>query len=607
MALMQRLRDKTHIILWTLLILFLASMTVGGLVGGADILDIFSQKGRLKDAAGMVNGKKLEAAQYSRMIQNELEQYRQNNQEVSDMEMDRISEDVWQSFINETLIAKEIKKLGLKVSDNEVYQTLLNAPPQFLVQHEAFQTDGKFDYQKYLNALNNPQGDEWQPVEEYVRSILPYEKIRYLFDNLPMVSESEIENEYINNKVTFDFQALVIPFSLVLKDSIPVTTDEIKKYYNENKKRFLVPESRELEYVKFDLRPTKADTQAVYQQILALRDRIRNGESFETVATEFTEDPSGSRNGGDLGWFGKGQMVEAFEKAAFALGKGQLSNPVLTQFGYHLIKVEDRRVQNGQTQIKARHILLKIKPTPDTIETLRSQANLFVIDANDIGFEAAADSHRLVIQKTPPFAENERTIPGLGYLPSANRLAFSDKPVGTISELISTDNAFYVLRLSKITPEFYRPLTEIERQLYNIILNEKRTNKLKEIAASIYDQVKQSGKLETALQKYPELQLDTYSSHSLSVPLRGFSYSNAVVGTLLGLKPEQISQPIQISTRFVIIKLIQRTPLNSEDYKVEKEAIRQRLLFKKKNMAYANWLSELKQNAKIVDNRANFY
>ncbi len=607
MALMQRLRDKTHIILWTLLILFLASMTVGGLVGGADILDIFSQKGRLKDAAGMVNGKKLEAAQYSRMIQDQLEQYRQNNQEVSDMEMDRISEDVWQSFITETLMAKEIKKLGLKISDNEIYQTLVNYPPQFLIQHEAFQTNGQFDYQKYLNALNNPQGDEWQPVEEYVRSMLPYEKIRYLFDNLPMVSESEIENEYINNKVTFDFQTLVIPFSLVLKDSIPVTNDEIKKYYNENKKRFLVPESRELEYVKFDLRPTKADTQAVYQQILSLRDRIRNGESFETIATEFTEDPSGSRNGGDLGWFGKGQMVEAFEKAAFALRKGQLSNPVLTQYGYHLIKVEDRRVQNGQIQIKARHILLKIKPTPDTIETLRSQANLFVIDANDIGFEAAADSHRLVIQKTSPFAENERTIPGLGYLPSANRLAFSDKPVGTISELISTDNAFYIFRLSKITPEFYRPLSEVDRQLYNIILNEKRTDKLKEIAAAIYDQIKQSGKLETVLQKYPELQLENYSNHSLNVPLRGFSYSNAVVGTILGLKPEQISQPIQISTRFVIIKLIQRTPLNSEDYKVEKEAIRQRLLMKKKNMAYANWLSELKQNAKIIDNRANFY
>ncbi len=603
MALMQRLRDRTHVILWALLILFLGSMTVGGLVGGADILEIFSQKARLKDAAGIVNGKKLDLARYYQMVDQQLEQYRQNDQEVTDMDMERISESVWQNFVETTLLDKQIKQLGIKVSDDEVYQTLVNNPPQFLLEHEAFQTDGKFDYQKYLNALNHPQSNEWQPVEEYVRSYLPYTKVSTLINNLPTVSETEIEQEYLKTKAVFDFQTLVVPFTLVAKDSLPVSDEEIAKYYKENKEKYLVPDSRELEYVKFELTPTRADSQAVYQQILDLRRRILAGENFETVAAEFTEDPSGSKNGGDLGWFGKGTMVEPFEKAAFSLGKGQISNPVLTSYGYHLIKVEDRRSEGGQPQVKARHILLKIRALPETIENIRSKANLFAIDAADLGFAAAADSHKVTIQKTPVFTEKDRYIPGLGAVPAALRFAFSDRPEGSVSEVIPSDNVLYIFRLSKVTPQFYRPLAEIKDQLRNILLNEKRTQKLEEIARKIYTEVQQTGSLESALEKNPLLQLENYTNHNLSTPLRGFIMSYEVTGTLKGLKPGQISRPIKISTRFVIIKMIQKSPFDQADYQASREALRQQLLFKKKNQAFYTWMSELKQGSKIIDNR----
>lgn len=607
MALMQHLRDKTHVILWTLLILFLASMTVGGLVGGADILEIFSQKARLKDAAGIVNGKKLELANYYRQIDEELQQYRQNNQELSDMEVERIGESVWQRFVETTLLDREIKRLGLKVSDKEVYETLVNNPPQFLTEHEAFQTDGRFDYQKYLNALKNPQGNEWQPVEEYVRYFLPYQKMNILINSLPLVAENEIEEEYIRTKLTYDFQTLIIPFSLVASDSLPVTSADLNEYYKENKEKFHVPDSRQLEYVRFDLRPTAADTQAVFQQLLTLRNRILQGENFETIATEYTEDPSGNQNGGDLGWFGKGQMVEAFEKAAFALSKGQISQPVLTPYGYHLIKVEDRRTQDGTPQIKARHILLKIRPTPETIEKVRSKANLFVIDANDIGFAAAADSHHVTIQTTAAFTQKDRYIPGLGVIPAAIRFAFSKQPSGAISELVTTDNALYVFRLAKITPEFYRPLSEVEGQIRNIVLNEKRTAKLQTIADQIYTEIKQSGDLASAVAKQPQLQIDEYTNHLLSTPLRGFPMSYEVVGTLKGLKPNQISRPIKIGTRFVILKLLKGSTIDPNDYQAEKEMLKRQLAFKKQNMAFSNWMSELKSQSKIIDNRSSLY
>jgi len=87
---MQRMRNNTHIILWALLILFLASMTVGGLVGGADLLDIFSQKSRLRDAAGIVAGEKLEAVRFSQLVQNEINNQRDQNRELSEAEIEQI-------------------------------------------------------------------------------------------------------------------------------------------------------------------------------------------------------------------------------------------------------------------------------------------------------------------------------------------------------------------------------------------------------------------------------------------------------------------------------------------------------------------------------------
>jgi len=320
--------------------------------------------------------------QYSQMIQRQLDQYRENGQEINEAVIERVSDQVWKSFISETLLSKEIKRLGLEATDWEIYEYLMQYPPDFLMNQEAFLTDGRFDRQKYLQALTNPQGNEWLGVEQYLRGLLPYQKIRYLIENLPVISETVVREEYIKTKVPFTVETIFFPFAMVATDSVDVSEAAIEAYYKEHRDDYFVPETRELEYVYFEIKPTHEDTLSRYELALDLKDRIEKGESFETVAAEYTEDPSGVNNGGDLGWFDQHQMVEPFTKAAFSLKKGAVSDPVLTQFGYHLIKVEDKRTQKGQPQVKARHILLKIIPGPETLDNIRSKASLFAFDAN---------------------------------------------------------------------------------------------------------------------------------------------------------------------------------------------------------------------------------
>jgi len=607
MPVMQRMRDNTHIILWALLILFVLSLTIGGLVGGANVLDIFSSKNKLQGKAGAVDGEQFDALHYSRLVQSELDRLREEGQEITDDVVQRISDQIWESYINEILVGKEIKRLGLEATNWEIYEYLMEYPPDILTNQEAFQTDGQFDRNKYLQALTRPQGDEWIGVEQYLKGYLPFQKIHNLINNLPIITDGEVYNEYLKTKVPYILETLFFPFSIVASDSVEIPFEDITDYYNEHKKEYFVPETREMEYIYFDLKPSVSDTLAQYDLALSLKQRIEDGESFETVATEYTEDPSGKNNGGDLGWFDRHAMVEPFSKAAFALRKGQISDPVLTQFGYHLILVEDKRTQDNQAQIKARHILLKIKTGPETIEAIRSKSSLFAFDANDFGFEAAADSHQLQIKNTGRLNQNSQYIPGLGAFPRAIKFAFGNQPVGSISELLNSENGYAIFKLTKINPESYISLEEVKESIRAILLNEKRTENLSMIAKKMRNELDESQSLKVMAEKNPKILYELHEKVFLNTPLKGLSRSDAIVGTILALKKDQISPPVRIGNQYLIIKLIDVGEIDQSDYRVEKELIRDRLMRRAKSSFYNTWVAELKEDATIIDNRSNLY
>ena len=609
MGLMTNLRRNMHIILWALIIVFVLSMTIGGLVGGANIMDIISGKSKLQGIAGIVNGKKLDASRFSELIQTELSNIREKGQEIDDITVDRISDQIWNRFVTETLVIEEIERLGLQATDNEIYDILENNPPKFLIENEVFQTDGKFDYQKYLDFVNHPEGQErfWLYIEQNLRYNIPFEKIRIFIQSQAMVSDKEILSEYTTSNVNFDVETLTFPFSIVKNDSFPITDEEISSYYYENKEKFFVEETRILNYIFLDIKPISSDSMSVYQFIMKLKNRIENGESFETVATEYTEDPSGVKSGGNLGWFGKGQMVPAFERAAFSVKIGEITDPVLTRFGYHIIKIEDMRNKNGEKQVKASHILLKIKPGPETFEHIRSKSNLFAFDANEYGFAAAADTHNLKIKTSSSIKEKSKYVSGIGHFPQAARFAFSNKPLGSISEVLSIERGYVILKLDSINVASYKSIDNVKDQIKSPLLKTKRTEKLTKIANEFYNELDENQSLEFVVKTNPKLKYTKHESVTLNKPLKGLSRSNLLTGTILALKPGQISKPISIGNQMVIVKLLSRADIDEEKYKVEKEVIRDKLLTRKKTSIYNNWTKELEKNAEIIDNREKMY
>ncbi len=157
MAVMTSMRTKMHIVLWAVLILFLLSMTVGGLVGGANVIDQLLGKTNPAEAIGVINGEKIPPNFFNQLVNQQLEQYRVGGQTVSDQTLEVIRNQVWENIIQENLIATAIEDMGITATDDEVLFHLQNNPPQFLTTLPDFQTNGQFDMQKYLDAINNPE------------------------------------------------------------------------------------------------------------------------------------------------------------------------------------------------------------------------------------------------------------------------------------------------------------------------------------------------------------------------------------------------------------------------------------------------------------------
>ena len=135
MALMTVMREKMHIFLWALLVMFLLSMTVGGLVGGANIIDQLIGKVDPSKAIAQVNGENISPDRFNSIVNQQLETLRARNQEINDNEIGRARQTAWDNMLQDILVSQEVERLNISASDEEILFYLENSPPPFLTQN----------------------------------------------------------------------------------------------------------------------------------------------------------------------------------------------------------------------------------------------------------------------------------------------------------------------------------------------------------------------------------------------------------------------------------------------------------------------------------------
>ncbi|WP_369407537.1 peptidylprolyl isomerase [Rhodothermus marinus] len=184
------------------------------------------------------------------------------------------------------------------------------------------------------------------------------------------------------------------------------------------------------------------------QEALELKRQLEQGADFATLAREHSDDPGSARRGGDLGWFGRGRMVEPFEEAAFSAPIGRVVGPVETRFGYHLIEVTGR----SNVEVQIADLAMRLAPSLATLNRIQERMEDLAYYAEESGdFEGEAQRMGLQVQEMR-VEEDQQFLPGIGQSRAIlNFLAGADE--GDVSQVIELDDRFIVLQLVEVIPE----------------------------------------------------------------------------------------------------------------------------------------------------------
>ena len=607
MAMMTSIRNRSHVFLWALLFLFLLSMSVGGLVGGANIIDQLLGRVNPAEAIGSVNGDKITPDQFNQAVTARLRAIQDSGTEISDQYLETIRQQVWNAFIEERLTKQAIEDLDIKVSDDEILYHLRNNPP-FDIQ-QIFFRNNVFDKDYYMQALNTPGMIDWAPIEAWMRDFyLPRYKLQQIIKMSAVVNDVEVKEEYIRRNIDYTISALHVPKNSIQDRVIKPGEKELKNEYKNRIDEFEELEKRHISFVSWPKTASLEDTNRTKQEAFEIIENYKNGTDFSVLANIHTQDPGNqiapdSGRGGDLGWFEKGQMVKSFEDAAFKGRQGSVVGPVLSQFGYHIIKIDSikNRGKNNH-QVKARHILLKVELGQKTRSELRRKATLFSYDAQDYGLPSAIDTHSVNIQQAENLKENDFFISQVGPFRSAVRWVFNSK-IDDISDPLETESYYAVFKLDSITPAGVEDFDNVKDKIYRDLISKNEFDATNLYAEEIKTEILNGSSFKSIKEDNNRLELVPSDKKSLNSSFISLGRSEQLVGALINSKKGDIVGPIKTARGHGIVKVIEIEKFDSTNWVSTKTNIRTDLANKKEREVYSDWMQSLKDEAEIIDNR----
>lgn len=602
---MDFLRKYMKQIFLVVMVAFIATIIFSWGMGG------FKDKGSGVEQGiiGVVNGQKIQFQQFAMAVDQQVNMAREQagEQELSEYRIKAIRDRVWEEMVQNILYGEEIKRQNIVATPEEIVFQLRNNPPEFLRQNEQFLTDGQFDMTKYQQALSDPRNyDAWIPIENFLRSSLPMNKLQQYILATVRVTDDELlhayklENEKVNAKYIY-FNPALVPM-----ESIDVTDEEIEKYYNENQEEFFEPEMRAIQYASMRNQPSANDSSQSLQDALDAIKRINQGTDFADMAQE-SDDEGTRENGGDLGFFGKGQMVKPFEDAAFSAKIRDIVGPVLTQHGYHVIQVLARKYEDGETKVQARHILYKVKISPETYDHIQEKAQYLYEEAQEAGrdeFMQLAEAEGMDYRETQPF-EQGNFIPGLGMSSRITYYTYAEK-LGYVGRPTTAGDKIVIYRVSEIKKPRTKPLDDVKSSIKVTLQKEKQKAKAGEQCQLAWQKISGGTDIETVAAQ-DSLEFHETGLFGLQAYVTRIGREVPFSGAAFKLNVGELSGPIEAERGFYILQVIDKQDIDESNFENEKEAQRQRVMQMKQNQIYMAWMNRLKENADIVDYRDQYF
>ncbi|TOY93122.1 peptidylprolyl isomerase [Vibrio fluvialis] len=451
-------------------------------------------------------------------------------------------------MINDLLLEQHAQSLGLRVSDDQIRQMILDMPQ--------FQSEGKFDQEIYQSALRRA-GFSPDSFAEYMRRDLVRNQLMSALQDSEFTLKGEVEAQGELISQTRDIRTIMLSPAEFAKN-VELSDDEIEQYYKQNPERYTRPEQVKLSYIELSAEQLKnavtiSDDQAqqYYQDHLdkyssaeqrkvshiliqgddekaaqAILDELKAGADFATLAKEKSQDIGSAEEGGSLGWIEHDTMDPAFESAAFALKQaGDISGLVKSDFGYHIIKLDEVKAPIAKpyadvaADIKAE---LKDQQAIDKFYELQTELEKVAFESPD-SLDEAAKAISATVQKTDFVSEQQlpATLNNADVLKAIQTPEVKDDGLNSEAIEVAPEHVV-VVRVEESRPEVVLPLTEVKDQVVAQLSKVKGEQQALELASKLVDGLKQGDK--SLLQQH-NLAFGDLNMIDRSSPLAGTVYA----------------------------------------------------------------------------------
>jgi peptidyl-prolyl cis-trans isomerase D len=625
-------------ILWLIVFAFVAtifySWGAGGQVGGAN------------KTVATVNGMEIKLSEFDRAYGNILNFYRDQFRDQFSEEMVaklKLKENALDALILNRLMLLEAEKMNLTVSDEELADRISKQPQ--------FQKDDKFSSNLYQNFLNFYRLSP-REYEENQRTNLLREKLEGVIKSSTQISESEIREAYDreNEKIKFKY----IGFSRdYFKPADKPTDAELQKYFDSHKSQFEVPEQIQVQYVKLtpsmvedkveiydeDITDYYETNKAKYfikkqykaSHILIKNDyqlpfdedlkdeekekllneaeektriktdeilkQIKEGADFAEMAKKHSADPASGANGGSLGQFSQGMMVPEFEAALDQLKPGDLSDPVKTQFGFHIIRLDEVKPERMKPQTEVQEEIKKILKEDKARKRIRRIAKKIrkaAGAANDLA--KAAQEFSAAILTTEFISKSTHNVPEIGNVPEFFNTAFS-LAGEELSESINTVEASYLLKVTARKDPYLPQLNEVLSEVTQAVVEENNKAATEKELKSLGERLKTEKNIEKLAEELKMTVEETpFISRTDSIP--GIGNIQTIKDAAFLLQPDETTTGSSRGA-YYLIQLMEREAAGEMDPEKSKK-LYTRLKNEKSRAAFQEWTEKIKEKADIL-------
>jgi parvulin-like peptidyl-prolyl isomerase len=529
------------------------------------------------------------------------QQQQQSGQALTQDAITRLENQAFDEMVTEILLQQEYRRRGITVSDAELRDYARFAPPEWITQDPSLQTEGRFDpakYQRLLASGQARQGGLLVALEQYYRSEVPKEKLAEQITAGVFATDVDLWRAYQDANDSASVSFVVFRPQPTAADS-NISDADLRKYYDAHKSEFERAGRATVSVLAIPRVISAQDSAAVRTRLEALRAEILGGAKFEDVAKRESADTISGANGGDLGKGTKGRFVPEFEKAIDALKPGEISGPVLTQFGYHLIRLDSR---SGDTTA-AHHILLRIQPTDSSQARMDREADQLARIAAGSDQPAKFDEAAKTLKLTPfkiTVTEGEPAVFNGQYVPSVSAWAFGGAHPGEISDLFDSDDGYYLARLESVEPG---------GTTFDAVKGDVRARVA--LDRAVERAVPQASALATAA-RASSLEAAA-AARNLSVQKTGmvnrggaataFGSIGEALGAAFVLPVGTVSVPIRQTDGVYVLRVDARKPADKVAFEAKKKEIRAQRLQALKQQRLQAYYADLKKSAKIEDRR----